>query len=367
MSEESSDGSLEIRRAPRTGAAAAAVERISTMSDDESDDDANRKHSQPISNTAPSTPSDTDLLQRTSHDDIDAEIPLPEREATPVDSHVRSAGMQGARAESLDMFHFPPTISFPTALTTSIASIPVEQNPILYRVKPGMQANNKSAVEILMDAYKKDSDIMNLKRYLQSNANLITWSDGSKTIAIGSQQFLLIEDAMASKHYVFRKGDKVQTYEAKVKSVARVQPSSTRDARTKFALANAAANKAVSKRPPSRTMLRCMDDDAEQQEAQAKIESHRKERERARLEAKRRQARERHARPSRPLTVETLESDEDDEDAVRQNAERAEASERLMKAKRPPSTSRSSAFPVKRRKAGGRRVVDINDDDSESD
>lgn len=264
----------------------------------------------------------------------------------------------------MDLLHFPPNISLRPAITTNLKQVPQEQDPILFRLKPGTK-KTKTAVDTLVDHLREHTDDpLSLPSLLESNANLITWSDGSRTLAIGQTQFLLIDDTPASKHLTFRaQSERLYTCDAGVRKVVRVQPSSTSDARTKLAMATARM-RATSKQREGRTMLRCMDDRGEQQEMKAKMENMRKERERARLEAKRRQARERHVRPARALTVDQLESDyESEEDHVKKMEERMDA-ERLIKAKR-AAAPRMREMPVKRRKAGGRRVVAADDDESD--
>lgn len=369
MSELSSEDSLQIRRAPRS--TAAATEDFKNLSDDSSDDGApkdrppSRQRSLSPRSSEPGDGSDPDRERDLERDNLrererSSSPQLPPIPPRRIDAAFRKAGVHGACENTADMLHFPPNITLLPSVTTKLEEVPVEQNPILYRLRPGVRGN-RTAAETILDLMKEHrNDPVALSKVMQSNANLITWSDGSRTIAIGSQQFLLIEDAMVSKHFVFRKGNDIQTCETLVRSVARVQPSSTSDAKDKLALATAAMRKA-SKRE-GRVMLRCMDGDGEQQEAKAKIENNRKERERARLEAKRRRSRESHVRPNRGLTVDVLESDyESEEDQVRRMAERMDA-ERLMRAKRaaPPRT-----VDVKRRKAGGRRVLGLDEDESD--
>ncbi|CDF37866.1 unnamed protein product [Chondrus crispus] len=263
------------------------------------------------------------------------------------------------------MLHFPPNITLIPAVTTKLNSLPQEQNPILYRLPSGVQGDRSAHATVLQLVKENKNDPLALSQVLESNARVITWSDGSKTLSIGAQQFLMIADTVASRHFILRKGTDVHTCESRVKNVMRVQPSSTSDATAKVAMARAAM-RAASKRPEGRTMLRCMDDTGEQQEAQAKVENNRRQRERAKIEAKRRQARERHMRPRRPLTVASLERESDDdsgEDQARRMAERLDA-ERLMRAKRAPPP-RTMDVSAKRRKAGGRRVLGSDDDDSD--
>lgn len=361
-----SEGSLRIHRPPNTGTSVATAAQFASLSDDDSEDGRIRtRDRRPSPSPSPRSRSRSPSQARDREQSPSRSL-SPRRSPSPVVTLQKTAGAWGARQKAVDLVHFPPNISLRSAVTTNLEKLPQEQNPILYRLKPGVK-KGKPAAETLMDLIKtKGHDPLALAESLQSNTNLITWPDGSRTLAIGSTQFLLIEDAVASQHVLFRENhDDLLTFEARVNKVVRVQPSSTTDARTKLAMATAAM-KAVSKRPEGRTMLRCMDESGELEEAKAKMESLRRERERARLEAKRRQTREKNVRPSRTLTVDHLESDdESQEDQVRKMEERFDA-ERLMRAKRaaPP---RHREAQVKRRKAGGRRVLGSDEDESDED
>lgn len=360
-----SESSLGTRRPPNPGANAATAAQFASLSDDDSDDGHMRPPERHISRS-PRSRSRSPNFPRTRDREESPRRPSPRRSPSPPVTLHKTVGSGGARQEAVDLVHFPPNISLRSAVTTNLEKVPLEQNPILYRLKPGVK-KGKSAAETVMDLIKtKGHDPLKLADALQSNANLITWSDGSRTLAIGSTQFLLIDDAIASKHVLFREDqEEVLTFEASVKRVVRVQPSSTNDSSTKLAMLTAAMRD-ISKRSEGRTMMRCMDDRGEQEEAKAKLENMRRERERARLEAKRRQSRERNVRPTRALTVDHLESDdESQEDQVRKIEERFDA-ERLMRAKRaaPP---RPREVQVKRRKAGGRRVLGSDEDESDED
>lgn len=368
MSDSSNEGLVQPSSRPRSDEATAAARKITSLSDDESDDG---RPSLPTTRRMSPLPERHNEDSGFVNEDFDRED-SPEVEMdreqlwspSNVDCYSRNVGMDGSHKRSVNMIHFPPNISFHEGITTNLEKVPIVQNPILYRLKPGVR-KGRAPVDALLDEYKKNPDPLALNDLLQSNANLITWSDGSKTIAIGSHQFLLIEDVVGSKHHIFLRGDKIQTYNGDVKSVLRAQPSSTVDASAKLAMATA-ASRAANSRSAGRTMLRCMNDGGEQEEEKAKIESQKRERERARMEAKRRQIRERHVRPSRGLTVDALESngEDSDDDHVRRMEERLGES-RLMRSKRSAS-SRGPDVSVKRRKAGGRRVL-VADDDDEGD
>lgn len=379
MSDNSDDEFRETSNRPRTEEAAAAVRDIADLSDDESEEE--RKPSQDVRPSSPSPVpyddeqirSDEDGFKQEDEDEItpkphavdEEDVLREDREETPdiTDKYERYAVRHGHSQRTVDVLHFPPSVSFHMSLTTDLDHVPVEENPILFRLRPEMRKKGQSDAQTLLDFVKKHKDPFALRKILETNAHLITWSDGSKTITIGNEQFLLIDDIIASKHYVFRRGDRIQTFEAKVGSIRRVQPSTTGHATAKIALAKAQKRARSSGfGPTGRTMMRCMDDGGELEEEKAKQESIRRNRERLKMEAKRRQARERNMRPSRGLTTELLESNDDDsgEDEKMRRIEERVGESRLMRAKRaaPPRIEVS----VKRRKAGGRRVLSDSDD-----
>lgn len=382
MSDRSDDDLVERRVRKASDEAAAAARRITSLSDDESDDGQPRlpvaRRYSPPSDDATGSPHDSTHPRDREEDgakddDNPAESPSEEdRDVSPppVDSYDREADAQAEVPQTADILHFPPDISFSMAATTSFDDVPPEQNPILYRLKSDIaNPDSKTAVKKLARAIKSNPDPFSMSELVESNANIITWSDGSQTLAIGEQQFLLIKDKLASNHYLFRRGNKIQTLDSEVASVMRAQPASTEAAGAKLAMVTAAM-KASAHRPKVRTMLRCMNDGGEQEEERAKLESARRERERARIQAKRRQARERHIRPvsNRGLTVDVLESNDEDsgDDNMRRLEERVGES-RLMRAKRAPPPVRQG-ISVKRRKVGaGRRVVASDDDDDGDD
>lgn len=363
MSAESSDDSEDIRRAPRSAAAAAAINDIANISDDEFESDQAQPPMRVLTPPRTPSPNPRDSRENSPFQELPVQRePSPPRE---VPSFYRTVGTDGARYEPINVLHFPPNITLIPAVTTNLDRLPQEQNPILYRLRSDSRSDRAAHATVLEFANERKNDPLALTQMMESNARVITWSDGSKTLSIGDQQFLMIADTIASRHFVLRKGTDVHTCDARVKNVMRVQPSTTSDATAKVAMARAAM-RAASRRPEGRTMLRCMDDSGEQQEAQAKVENNRRQRERARLEAKRRQVRERQMRPRRPLTVDSLERESDDdsgEDQSRRMAERLDA-ERLMRAKRAPPP-RTMDVSVKRRKAGGRRVLGSDDEDSD--
>ncbi|PXF45732.1 hypothetical protein BWQ96_04500 [Gracilariopsis chorda] len=379
MSDNSDDEFPDTTTRQRTEEAAAAVRDIADLSDDESEEE--RKPSQDVRPSPPSPVPDDDEPGRSDedgfkHEDEDEITPKNEpvveedgqredREETPDidDKYERYAVRHGQTQHNVDILHFPPSVSFHMSLTTDLADLPVEENPILFRLKPEMRRKGQSDAQTLLEFVKKNPDPFALRKILETNAHLITWSDGSKTITIGNEQFLLIDDVIASKHYVFRRGDRIQTFEAEVGGIRRVQPSTTGSATAKIALAKAQKRARSSGfGPTGRTMMRCMDDGGELEEEKAKQESLRRHRERLKMEARRRQARERNMRPSRGLTTELLESNDEDsgEDEKMRRIEERVGESRLMRAKRaaPPRIEVS----VKRRKAGGRRVLSDSDD-----
>lgn len=370
MSEISDEDEFSSQPRSRTNEGSTAARRIAALSDDESDDDVRRLSSSNLrlrgesQSRSPSPVASPDAYERR---DPSPSRSLPSR---PTDCYQRVVSSKDAPPKHVDILHLPPSVTFPLALTTTLDDVPVEQNPILYRLRPSVTvAPGESPPEVLLRELKRvDYNPLAFGEFLESNANFIEWSDGSRTLSIGNQQFLLVDDGHASQQFVFQRGDKIQTFDTYVNKVTRVQPSSTGDAHAKLVMSKA-VERSRNKRGVSKTILRTMDAGAENKERQARIESQKRERERAKMEAKKRQARERYSRPSRPLSVNALESDDEDsgEDGMRRMEERVDAS-RLMRAKRPaPQPSRMVDISVKRRKAGGRRVLGEDDDDDDSD
>ncbi|CAN8074657.1 unnamed protein product [Agarophyton chilense] len=390
MSEISED-EFEQSALPRTKEAAAAARDIIDLSDDDSADE--RK---PPKNTRQSTlsplreedearlseedaqhrdreqtsPAERDLDHDADPDTEDVSL-SQERERTPDidDKYERVCGHRSDGQRKVDILHFPPSISLHTSLTSDLKDLPELENPILFRLKPEMKKQGKSDAQTLLDFIHANPDPLSLKRILETNAHLITWSDGSKTITIGNEQFLLIDDVIASKHYVFRRGDRIQTFEAEVDSIRRVQPSTTGSSTAKMALAKAQKRARNSNSASTgRTMMRCMHNGGELEEEKAKQENLKRQRERLRMEAKRRQQRERAMRPARGLTTEMLESNEEEsgEDEKMRRIEERVGESRLMRAKR--ATTPRIEVSVKRRKVGARRILSDHDDgDDESE
>lgn len=378
MSEKSDEELIVNAGRQATEEAAAAVRNILDLSDDESEDD--RK---PIPAPRPPTPSpdrevkseEEEKLEPSANLEQDLAEPVVEedREITPdiTDKYERYAGKTRDDQSKVHILHFPPSVSFHMSLATKLEELPVEQNPILFRLKPNMKKPGQSDVKTILDFVKNNPDPFALKEILNTNAHLITWSDGSKTITIGDEQFLLIDDVIASKHFIFRRGDRIQNFEAHVNSVSRVQPTSTGSAIAKMSLTKSTDGLRQSRfGPKGRKMMRCMDDGGEMEEEKAKQDSLRRQRERLRMEAKRRQARERTMRPARGLTTAMLESNDEDsgEDEKMRRIEERVGESRLLRAKRTTPPPRIEVS-VKRRKAGGRRVLsnfdDGDDDESE--
>lgn len=353
----------------------AATRSISALSDDESDDGAPpaRSSAPPLESPMRDSPQ-SPVRSPESPAQSPRTEPAPTRSrdtsSRPLDCYQRTVTTSISEPAEVDVMYFPPSVPFPSALTTAIeGDVPLEQCPILYRLRQDAVVEDEKAADTLIRRLREcDYDPLRYSEFLESNARLVTWSDGSRSLSIGMHTFLLLDDNLGSQHFVFRRGEKVQTFESSVSSVARVQASSTTDGRAKLVMAKA-VERAASKRTASRTMLRAMEDDSEKQERQARIESQRRERERLRQEARKRQMKERQNRSVRQLSVEFVESNDEDsgDEGARRIAERHDAS-RLMRAKHsfPSHPGGSGDISVKRRKLSGRRVLQ-NDEETEDD
>lgn len=357
------------RALPRTSEAAIAARKITALSDDDSENESPRliPSSKSFSkDDLPSNSASPASSVNEPHENESSPARLPPKR--PSDCYERSIVSEIAPPKQVDLIYLPPNVSFPVPLTATPDDVPIEQNPILYRLRQSVEvADNETPVDALLRELKRVKyNPLAYREFLESNANLVTWSDGSRTLSVGTQQFLLIDDAHESQKFVFRRGNKIQICDSSVRKVSRVQPSSTGDAHAKLVMSKA-LERSRNKQGVSKTMLRTLDAGAENKERQARIESQKREREWVKLEAKKRQVRERYSKPSRPLSVGALESgdDESEEDGVRRMEERVDAN-RLMRAKRPVPQAQNADIAVKRRKAGARRFI-VSDDEEESE
>jgi hypothetical protein len=310
-------------------------------------------------------------------------------------AHHRTVVMQPRADGPVTLLKMPPTIDVPLApCDPAKDELPVGAGlPLMYRLKPRV---TRADVERAVDTY-------GLARALpliaESNARLVTWSDGSRTLMIGDEHFAVAADRIApTSLYIFRKGTDMQSYHGKVGDIFSVQPSTVnrkrRDSLMALGLgpgvgAGGRAGgivggggigpgvKAV------RTMGRMYDGGAEKEEKEAVASFQSKQREAARLQSKRRRLAERQVRPERRMTKADLESDDgdhlgddDDDDynhvkgreTIREDRRREmEREARLRELQRGPAKVPDRVAAPQRRKIGARRVLGMDDDDDDDD
>lgn len=324
-----------------------------------------------------------DYSRRNNYDDDMGRDERERERSRPLDSYRRDVLINADNPSEADVVFLPSSVPFPSGIFTKIdGEIAQSHNPILYRLLPSAfpkgtskedMEDKETAARVLTDHLKRcNYDPLRYHEFLESNAKLVIWDDGSKSLCIGKNAFEFAEDNIASKHVVFRRGDKVQNLHASVNSVARVQHSTSALAGQAQLVMARAAERAAKNRSAARTMLRA--NDAEKSEKQARLDRERRERERERVkaEARRRNLRDKQTRPNRPLTVGGLESDlhaDDDYDRDRYRSSRRDDysssryddrhdASRLMR-------GRTGELSVKRRKISGSRHIADDEEDSE--
>jgi hypothetical protein len=201
----------------------------------------------------------------------------------------------------------------------------------------------------------------------ESNARLVTWSDGSRTLMIGDEHYAVTRDRIApTSLYVFRKFKELHAYYGKVGEVHSVQPSTVNRKRGLLGLNASLANSAKK----VRKMERIFDGGAEKEEKAALASYHSRQREEARLQSKRRRLAEKQVRPERRMTRADLDSEDDeDEDFGNEREERrkeTEREDRLREMQRGRAASERISAP-QRRKIAGRRVLGMDDEDDEDE
>lgn len=349
----SSDSENERVARPRKGSPSVA-DNFANISDDDSDEGRLRDVRSP---TPP--PNDDDIKGVRSDSDVDEQRKSSdedvgeEEERHPrneiLDAHVRRVVKRKQTTATVDLLHFPPTLEMNMVLATD-ADIPENQAyPMAFRAARGAPSDVPRA---LMQALRRGP--LSVCDVLESNARLVEWSDGSRTVMVGDEHYEVVGDKLVSDFYLFRKGEDVQTFEASVESVGRLQPCN---------LGGMSAQIANSQTPGSgrkevRTIMRTMKEGGEQEEKLAKEEADRKERDRARRESKRRASMGSQPRTqgiASPVFESEPEPSEDETERI------AEEQRRLSKRRR------TEQFQFKTRKAGGRRVVDSDEDSDDDD
>lgn len=350
----SSESELESPDVQRESRGSTAAQRITNLSDDDSDagDRGGAISRGGVSHASLSSPDEAE----------DAEVAEEEHEETAVylDAHERRVVRRKHSDTPVDILHFPPTVTVPSSIVTRNTRIDTAQTPVAYRLS--RSAKGTSPANIIYNALHKGEAA--LGDVLESNTNLVTWPDGSRTLMVGDEQFVIVSDPLVSDYFIFRKGEDVQTFNAKVKAVGRVQPTSV-GIRSQMALSNSTSMLSSAKRREPRKVMRTMKEGGEHEERLAKEASFKRERERTKLEARKRLSMDRHMIRSRGLTTAALESEPEasDEEAERVAEHNAQ---RLMKIKRPQPGGHAD-LPFKRRKAGGRKVLGLDDDDEEEE
>lgn len=174
---------------------------------------------------------------------------------------------------AVDLLHFPSGLEMKMALATDEVIPENEPYPMAFRAKRGGPSDVPRALEqALRRGPPSVCDV------LESNARLVEWSDGSHTVMVGDEHYLVYEDKLDSDFYLFRTSEDVQTFEASVKSVGHLQPCNLDSMSAQ--IADSKTN--VRGSGEVRTIMRTLEEGGEQEENRAKEEADRKKRDRAR-------------------------------------------------------------------------------------
>lgn len=259
-----------------------------------------------------------------------------------IDAHEREVAQAPPREDTVDLLHFPPGLEVNSQVANESSHKQAQMFPISFR--PQRRGDARTLASTLQRGPLVLADV------LESNARLVEWSDGSKTVMVGEEHFDIISDRLATDYYLFRKGADVQTVDAAVGAVGRLQPYNL------GGLMGRVSVTPLSAKSEGRKVMLTMKDGGEQEEKLAKEEAERKERDRARRENKRRQTMASQPRPrERPSPRYESEEDMSDDEADRF----AEEQERRIK------RQRMSDWGTK--KAGRRKIVGDSDEEESDD
>lgn len=265
-----------------------------------------------------------------------------------LDAHERRVLSLKPEANTVELLHFPPVLEMDELVAKDRIVPDGEKYPISFR--PKHRGDASAAVRAAMQRGP-----VGLADVLESNARLVQWSDGSHTVMVGDEHYMIIGDKLTSDYYLFRKGEDVQTVEAAVSKVGRLQPFGGSGVSAMKKSSQSVSSIGNGKGKPRKVLL-TMKEGGEQEEKAAREEAERKERDRARMENKRRATMASHRR-SEVRSPRYEEESEDEEEAERY----AEEKERQIK------RQRLNDWSFKTKKAGRRKIVGDSDDEEESD
>ncbi len=323
------------------------------ISDDESDDGRLPMPRTPSPTRGGDDDDDDDDIkaQRSDSDDDRARSSDGEMGAASakiIDAHERRVLSMKPEIDTVELLHFPAVLQMEENVAKDRMVPEGETYPISFRPKRGV---NERAIRSAMQRGP-----MGLADLLESNARLVEWSDGSHTIMVGDEHYTMITDKLASDYFLFRKGEDVQTVEAEVSKVGRLQLFGGGGMASLKKSVSTSGMKASNGKLQQRRVLLTMKEGGEQEEKLAREEAERKERDRARMENKRRASMASHRRSEVP-SPRYEESEEDEEEAERY----AEEKERQIK------RQRLNDWSFKTKKAGRRKIVGDSDDEEEED
>lgn len=337
---EISDDESDDGRLPQRNMAMNTARTPSPPMDDEDEIRPQRRH------TGSDSDADNDDRFGSGNDDMKPAKPKV------VEAHERSVVENLPQKDIVDLLHFPPGLEVSTHVATE-AELAAHDAfyPISFR--PQRRGDARSAVRSALQR----GGAVGIAGILESNARLIEWSDGSHTVMVGDEHYYIMNDKLASDFYLFRKGQDIQTVEAAVNTVGRLQPYNAGGLSSRLSKLGTTTSPAKT----GRKLLLTTKRSGEIEEQQAKDEADRKDREKERLQRKRRAtiAAENRNRPRERSPIRRY-SDEEDEESDGEAERFAEEEERRIKRRR------NNDWSFKHQKAGRRKIVGESDDE-ESD
>lgn len=264
-------------------------------------------------------------------------------------------------SQNLALLKLPPVVQIHSRPFERSTFHPSDSAAILYRLREGV-----SEEDLVTAAMDNDKDVDEVTADLvESNSRIVTWSDGSQTLLIGTESYdFVTNDAHDVSQHVFSRHEDIQQALGIVEKRVRIQPSTISASRVRVT--------ARVKTPVKRQMM--LADVVKAPDVEEKIKARNAQkaaREQARLAARRRAVAQKNMTRARAsgLSVSYMEDASDADVSSRYEREielrkekEAHRTSRLMNAKRGNGDS-AGGVRVKRRRLGKHKIED--DDESE--
>lgn len=126
-----------------------------------------------------------------------------------LDAYERRVLKRRQTNETVELLHFSPSLQVNMVIATD-GDVP-ENEPYLMAFRPKRGAPSDVSGALLQALRGGPIGVYNV---LESNLRILEWYDGSRTVMVGDEHYMIVKDELVSDFYLLHKGEDVQTFEA---------------------------------------------------------------------------------------------------------------------------------------------------------